>query len=438
MGEVGVGPLPAAANPAEGGRPGDFEAMPLSAPVPPRPTSYDPESTAAWSIHDEDREEDAPAAMQQQSAEGAKPGWSGETRFELAPQPGGIVPDDWFVDASQVERQPDGATAQFNQMDASAGGDFGGHHGGFGPQQGGFGPQQGGFGQEQGGFGPQHGGFGGPQNGPGPTGAEPWENQQYGMGQGQHEAWHEGPQSNATALMSTQGGPGYGAGPGYPQPEYGQGYPPPGGPYDEYGQSPHKDGKSNRTLLLVVGGLVAIALLAVGYVTFSGGGGSGGPSSPVADKSSKGSQGGDPHDQASAVNAILDDSLKSREQLNGAIGQAEKCNGLDGAISVMQQVQTDRQSQIDKTKALNVDKLDNGPQLRDALNKAISVSLDVDKAYLSWAQASKGCHGHTKANDDVRHGQELSTDATNAKKDFAKLWDPVAEKEGFNKRGTYF
>ena len=142
------------------------------------------------------------------------------------------------------------------------------------------------------------------------------------------------------------------------------------------------------------------------------------------------------HNQAVAVNTVLDASGSSRNGLGRALNSAANCNGMATAITGMQQVQKDRQDQLTQVRGLKVDALQNGARLKTTLVKAISASLSVDEAFLTWAQANQTCKGKPKHDAGYRHGQQLSVQASHFKIQFADLWRPVANKEGLPAKGA--
>jgi hypothetical protein len=268
--------------------------------------------------------------------------------------------------------------------------------------------------------------FGPPQGGPQQFGSAP-----AGTGWGpepQHD-WAGGQGRNETALLQ---GPGGGLPPAYPGSHLGPGQ----GPGMPDGNQP-KRSEASRSLIIAVTVLVIAALAAVALVMWPDGGSktSGASSPAAAKKTTKGTSAG-AHQQAVAVNAILNASGTSRGELGRALTAARKCDGLGTAIAGMQTVAQQRQTQISQTRALKVDGLANGARIRSTLGRAINYSLEVDKAYLAWAQASQnGCKGKPKPTADSKRGARLSAQASAAKQQFAALWAPVAQKEGMPHRG---
>jgi hypothetical protein len=407
----------------------------------PAQRSFDPESTAAWSLAEDPPS--GPYAMPQQ------PGTDPTVRdaWSTTPEDGSrngesIVPDSWFAgprvsDPREAEAQgPAMWTPPPPDTEATMQAPWGAQSPmpapPAGTQQ--FGPPPG---AQQ--FGPPPGpqSFGGPDQGTqqfGPLGGP----QQFSPGPGgpgwapepqpQHD-WAAGPVRNETALLP---GPGGGLPPGYPpgQLPHGPGSGLPGG-------GPPKRSEAGRSLIIAVCVLVVAAVAAVAVVIMWPGGGVKSPASSASatgKKTTKGASGA--HAQAVAVNAILNASGTSRGGLGRALTAAHKCDGLAGAIAEMQTVAQQREQQLSQTKALKVDALANGTRMRTTLAKAINYSLDVDKAYLAWAQAAQnGCQGRPKANADSKRGAHLSAQASAAKQQFSKLWAPVAQKEGLPRRG---
>ncbi|MGI8330070.1 hypothetical protein ACRYCC_08885 [Actinomadura scrupuli] len=415
-------------------------------PAQPAQQSFDPESTAAWSLAEETPSGPYARPPEPAAEPTVRDAWSTQ---EEAPQGGeSIVPDSWFAGPRAADPRteaqgpavwtpPPGDSEATMQVPWNAQSQAPPA----GPQQ--FGPPPG---QQQ--FGPpgpqQFSGpgqgaqqFGAPDQGTQQFGPPPGGQQQFGSGPAgpgwspePQNGWAGGPGRNETALLPDPG-PGGGLPPAYQVTHLGTG---PGIPDAHH---PPKRSEASRSLIIAVTALVVAALAAVAFVMWPDGGSkTTTTSSPAAvKKTSKGSSAG-AHQQAVAVNAILNASGTSRGELGRALASARKCDGLGSAIAGMQNVAQQRQTQISQTRALKVDGLANGARIRSTLAKAINYSLEVDKAYLAWAQASQnGCRGRPKPNADSRRGARLSAQASAAKQQFAGLWAPVAQKEGLPRRG---
>lgn len=232
----------------------------------------------------------------------------------------------------------------------------------------------------------------------------------------------------ADSTLRLPPGPGVPSGPGGP-------------PVDGFaGGSRHRQpgSRDNKPLLIVVGALVAVALVAVGIVmwTEDGGSASASPSSSTgprkasqAKTKSKSKPDGPSRQQALAVHQLLNASADTRNQLGRVLNAAAKCETLPAAINGFQQVAQRRTNQINRAKELQVGALQRGERLRAALTRSFQYSLQTDQAFLAWAQQAQGCTGATKHDANHQRGQSLSVQATVAKKKVAALWNPVARKE---------
>ncbi|MBC6460341.1 hypothetical protein [Actinomadura sp. HBU206391] len=219
---------------------------------------------------------------------------------------------------------------------------------------------------------------------------------------------------------------------GYP-PYDGHGHP----PYDGHGHQPadEQGNRASKPLILAVAGLVAVALVAVALVMWPDGGKD--PSAqrtPAAVQSTAKSANPAARQQAAAVNSLLNLSAASRGELGRALASAKRCKGLPNAIAGMQRVAQQRQQQVARAQTLKVNALSNGTQLRAHLAKSIQISLDVDRAYLAWAQRARGCKGRPKADANYQRGGQLSNQATVSKQRFATLWTPVAREQRLRPR----
>jgi hypothetical protein len=134
--------------------------------------------------------------------------------------------------------------------------------------------------------------------------------------------------------------------------------------------------------------------------------------------------------QATEVNSVLDDMAGSRSELGAALQDAAQCATLAGALPTIQKVVGEREQQLAKAKDLQVDALDAGDQLKDALTRALQASLDADHAYQAWAEGAQGCTGDTPTDADYERGNNISENqATPAKEEFLGLWTPIAQQE---------
>ncbi|GAA4234840.1 hypothetical protein GCM10022254_40680 [Actinomadura meridiana] len=395
-------------------------AMPMPPAAPPTPptlqpsTSFDLEDTASWTFNpDEDDPSGGFSAPPASAWSGAQPALPAPgpvspapSSFGLEPLPErqeSIVPDSWFAQP----RKPDVQDADATQIAGPMG--FGGDpdHTRMDPGAGmGAPPHLGGppMGHQPP-MGPQ------PPMGQGPMGPGPMDQGPMGqglvpMGQG------------STGLMPMgPGGPGDSAfGGGYPPPDQGRGGP-------------------NKPLLAAVAALVTIAVGSIVFVAWPSGDDSSGGTDPDPTTSNQQVAQKNPipeetKQQATALNALLNDSVDTRRILAGALGRAGKCKTLPQAIQGFQTVAQRRQNQLNRTKNLKMDKLGkNGERLRASLGQALTASLQVDQVLLQWAQQNQqNCHGKPRPSAAQVPGRAAGERrATAAKKRFVVLWNPVAK-----------
>ncbi|HEX2317217.1 MAG TPA: hypothetical protein VHJ17_25950 [Thermomonospora sp.] len=209
-----------------------------------------------------------------------------------------------------------------------------------------------------------------------------------------------------------------------------------------YTQQQPAGGRSNRSLAIVVGVLVTVAVVAVGIVMWPDGGGkpSAGASASATPRNASqknppdAKPAGPRRRQAVAVNELLDASAVTRGELGRALAAAARCKGLPTAIAGFQRVAQRRTAQINRTRALKVGALRNGERLRAALQRSFQLSLQTDQAFLAWAQSVQGCKGRPPRDGNYARGNSLSAQATLAKRRFTVLWNPVARQEGLPAR----
>ncbi|MCD0450354.1 hypothetical protein LO762_14300 [Actinocorallia sp. API 0066] len=195
--------------------------------------------------------------------------------------------------------------------------------------------------------------------------------------------------------------------------------------------------RGNKRLLAGVVALVALAVAAVLFVVFDGDDenttvGPQKTNTPVAEGAAA-----DPGaaKQAKRVNALLNSSSRSRTQLGGALENAKKCKKLPEAIASMQQIAQQRQQQLQRAETIKIGKLAQSGKLRTSLVQSMQLSLDVDNAFLAWANRHQGCKGNTPTDDpDYARGNDLSAQASKAKSRFLSVWNKVAPAHGLARR----
>jgi hypothetical protein len=234
-------------------------------------------------------------------------------------------------------------------------------------------------------------------------GHEPWEQEPDGQWrQGMDAPWQE-----------HGGGP-----PWQPEPEIWQPPPPP---------------PRRQLLPYVVAGLavVVLAAVAVGIVFWPTGGNepvttSGNSTVPAQSPSAPPETSGSPSqeptggafdEQARKVNTLLDEMASTRTQLGSVV--AEECD-----TSGLERVRGQRRSQLAQARTLQVDSLENGTRLRDALVRALEASVESNQRYLDQAP---GCPPDSAVYDINSRAQE-------AKRQVVDYWGPNAQKASLPSR----
>ncbi|MFD8549302.1 hypothetical protein [Streptomyces sp. NPDC059649] len=234
---------------------------------------------------------------------------------------------------------------------------------------------------------------------------------------------------------------------------YGQQFPSGGydsqGPYDSQGSYDEDGGGRRRLAPLAIVGIVIVALAGVGLGVgwaLSGGSsddttqkqGSGG-STTAAKESEAPKATTDPAEaQAKGLDALLADSNNSRSSVIGAVNNIKSCSNLGNAAKDLRAAAGQRNDLVKRLQQLPVDKIADHDRLTAALTKAWQSSAAADNHYAAWAGqvgGKKGCHkGRARGTKQAVQGNAASSQATQAKKQAAQLWNPLAQKYGLTER----
>ena len=102
-------------------------------------------------------------------------------------------------------------------------------------------------------------------------------------------------------------------------------------------------------------------------------------------------------------------------------------------ISIMKQAISERQVAINRAGRLPTATIPDGqPLLRDLL-RALRQSSTADRSFIGWMQDiadSGSCPISTATDSSYQAGYRASKRATTAKKQFVKMWNPLARKFG--------
>ncbi|MEU9120334.1 hypothetical protein AB0C96_10805 [Streptomyces sp. NPDC048506] len=239
------------------------------------------------------------------------------------------------------------------------------------------------------------------------------------------------------------GHPPYGA----PGQGYGQQFPP--GGHDQQASYEEDGGGRRRLPAAAIIGIVVVVLAGAGLGlgwALSGGSDdtakkdSGSSATKAAKEKDAPKETADPAEaQVKGLDALLGDSNSSRSSVIGAVNGIKSCSNLDGAAKDLRAAAGQRNDLVKRLQQLPVDKIPNQAELTAALTKAWQSSAAADNHYADWADqlggGKKGCHkGKPHGTKAAAQGNAASGQATQAKKQAARLWNPLAQKYGMTER----
>ncbi|MYT33211.1 hypothetical protein [Streptomyces sp. MspMP-M5] len=236
-----------------------------------------------------------------------------------------------------------------------------------------------------------------------------------------------------------------------PPPPYGQQGGPggpfaPGGAQDQY--APYEDDGPRRRKIpaAAIVGAIVVALatvgLGVGWALSGSSGDDTGQKKKEPGSSTAKSAGDDASKsaddpaagQAKGLDALLADSNNSRSAVIGAVQNIKSCSNLPAAASDLRSAAGQRNDLVKRLQQLPVDKIPNSAELTAALTTAWQSSAAADNHYAAWADkvgGKGGCDkGHAKGGKEASQGNAASGAATQAKRQAAGLWNPLAQKYG--------
>ncbi|MBB4772840.1 hypothetical protein [Actinomadura livida] len=192
-------------------------------------------------------------------------------------------------------------------------------------------------------------------------------------------------------------------------------------------QPPAPPKKSRAPYFLAAAGAVLLLGLALGIVFWPSGSDSpaqstgGVPSAQgqePAPTTEETGEGGDVEGQAKEVDDLLEEMGGTRSELGGVVTAGCPASG-------MQRILDARQTQLAKARALDVSALDNGPEMKAALIRALEASTESNQRYLDVAP---GCPAESEVAD-------VNQRASSAKSEFLGYWSPIAGETGLPSRG---
>ncbi|WP_326608765.1 serine/threonine-protein kinase [Streptomyces sp. NBC_01800] len=144
--------------------------------------------------------------------------------------------------------------------------------------------------------------------------------------------------------------------------------------------------------------------------------------------------------QAKSLDLLLDRSAESRQKVVSAVSAVEACSSPDSvsaARAALRDAADERSTLIGELDALDLSQIPGSAQATEQLRAAWQHSADADAAYASWAgrMANGVCAPGSAPHDkNWTAGLHASSQATSAKKAFARMWNPIVEQYGLQTR----
>jgi serine/threonine-protein kinase len=227
---------------------------------------------------------------------------------------------------------------------------------------------------------------------------------------------------------------------------------PQGGPSGpNWPQQPQPQQNKNRGLLIgaVIATLaVAAAAVAVVYLVIvpnnkhNNANGGGGPSTsapvttPPSSSSSSSVSTPPPSTQppqptargeATQMNNLLLESSSSRGNIQPLVTDVQNCGNVNSDVTAIGDIASERSSELNQAKNLQVSAIPNGASLKSDLMDALSLSLQIDQDYYHWAQQQLNSSCGTGLDSTYyEDANNQDPNASAAKANFLDLWDPIA------------
>jgi hypothetical protein len=217
---------------------------------------------------------------------------------------------------------------------------------------------------------------------------------------------------------------------GYDQGGYGQ--------YDDqgYDDDPHRNRPSMRTLAIAVVAGCAVVGIGLGAL-LSGGGSSANATTAKGTTSNHGTTSGGPgpgdksaqHAQAQALSQLLETASSNRLAVVNAVAGVQSCQALPQAQATLTSAAQARADLITKLGQLQVSALPSGSELVAKLTAGWQASQQADSHYAAWAvESEEPCQKkhHPKDGGESTAAVTASSEASNAKRQAAELWNRIA------------
>jgi hypothetical protein len=161
--------------------------------------------------------------------------------------------------------------------------------------------------------------------------------------------------------------------------------------------------------------------------------------SPGGSGASPGTRAQGASSEAAQVNNLLNNSATSRVALQTAVNDIGSCSNVSAAVTAIQNVASQRSTELRDATALQTGALPNGAALKADLLSALNYSLRADRDFLRWGQQQlTGCTDPAPVTSAYTAGFDASKRAGTAKGEFLRLWNPIAAQQGLPARSGNF
>ena len=218
-------------------------------------------------------------------------------------------------------------------------------------------------------------------------------------------------------------------------------------PWDDAGALPARPdgggvrpahGLSTRSLVGICFGLVLFVVAGAAYLLIpnspthgagrAGTGGAttaGGPTTSTSGPSSR------ERAQAQLVATYLRRSAAARVGITRALVAIGNCADLPTSIGALEAAAQTRTQIVASLAPSDVSELASGADLVNTLAQALTASASADRHYAAWGRAAlPSCVGHARSTADYALARQSDAQADVAKRNFTKLWNPIAQRLG--------
>jgi hypothetical protein len=189
-------------------------------------------------------------------------------------------------------------------------------------------------------------------------------------------------------------------------------------------------------LFVLVAAVLVVPAVLIVHALHGLGGSSAAAAEPTSKPSSSATAASTERSAATSLAGLLGQSVTDRDTIVSAVGAVNECSSaVSQAPAQFQEGATSRQKLLKQLASMPGRSELPAAMLRE-LTTAWQASATVDTDLSKWArdEVSTGCHDHNDANLAAADGPDVQ--ATNAKKAFVAMWNPIAAKYGLTRYST--